>query len=112
MRDCLPLKLRAHWEVNVGGDELRQNSISTTGSLTSEDTGSILLDDELKASSDFEEEKLPEVFTTLKESFLKAFKAMDKELKLHPNIDCFCSGTTAVTALKQVRLLYEYYPFL
>lgn len=101
VRDCLPLKLRAHWEVNVGGDELRQNSISTIGSLTSEETGSIFIDDELKASSDLEEEKLPEVFTTLKESFLKAFKVMDKELKLHPNIDCFCSGTTAVTALKQ-----------
>ncbi|KAI0492737.1 hypothetical protein KFK09_027013 [Dendrobium nobile] len=101
VRDCLPLKLRANWEVNLGGDELKRNSISTTGSLTSEETTSIFLDDELKASSDFEEEKLPEVFTTLKESFLKAFKVMDKELKLHPNIDCFCSGTTAVTLLKQ-----------
>ncbi|KAH0451078.1 hypothetical protein IEQ34_021770 [Dendrobium chrysotoxum] len=101
VRDCLPLKLRANWDMNLGGDELRRNSISTTGSLTSEETTSIFLDDELKASSDFEEEKLPEVFTTLKESFLKAFKVMDKELKLHPNIDCFCSGTTAVTLLKQ-----------
>ncbi|KAK9138623.1 hypothetical protein Sjap_009217 [Stephania japonica] len=26
---------------------------------------------------------------------------MDKELRLHQNIDCFCSGTTAVTLVKQ-----------
>ena len=39
---------------------------------------------------------------TLKESILKACKVMDKELKLHPDIDCFCSGSTAVTMVKQV----------
>ncbi|KAI4334806.1 hypothetical protein L6164_013514 [Bauhinia variegata] len=39
-------------------------------------------------------------FMTLKESFLKAAKVMDKELKLHPDIDCFCSGTTAVALIK------------
>ncbi|CAN0916343.1 Probable protein phosphatase 2C 6 [Linum grandiflorum] len=38
---------------------------------------------------------------TFKDLFLKAFKAMDKELQLHPYIDCFCSGTTAVTVIKQ-----------
>ncbi|XP_054806470.1 probable protein phosphatase 2C 33 isoform X2 [Prosopis cineraria] len=31
----------------------------------------------------------------------EACKVMDKELKLHPGIDCFCSGTTAVTLVKQ-----------
>jgi len=36
-----------------------------------------------------------------KESHLRAFKVMDKELKLHPILECFCSGTTAVTAIKQ-----------
>lgn len=40
----------------------------------------------------------------LKESFLKACKVMDKELKLHADIDCFCSGTTAVTLVKQVEI--------
>lgn len=101
VRDSLPLKLNSQWEVNLGADELRQNSISTTGRLTSEGTASIYLEDELRASNDLEEEKLPEVFTTLKESFLQAFKVMDKELKLNPKIDCFCSGTTAVTLVKQ-----------
>ncbi|KAL2523855.1 putative protein phosphatase 2C 18 [Abeliophyllum distichum] len=46
-------------------------------------------------------EKLPEMHMPLKRSILKAFKLMDKELKLHPTIDCFCSGTTAVTLIMQ-----------
>jgi hypothetical protein len=42
------------------------------------------------------------MFLPLKQSYLKAFKTMDKELKLHPTVDCFCSGSTAVTLVKQV----------
>jgi hypothetical protein len=37
-----------------------------------------------------------------REAFLKSYKAMDKELKSHPNLDCFCSGSTAITIVKQV----------
>lgn len=43
------------------------------------------------------------MFAAWKESHLRAFKVMDKELKLHPILDCFCSGTTAVTVIKQGR---------
>ncbi|KAL5576884.1 hypothetical protein UlMin_018583 [Ulmus minor] len=42
-----------------------------------------------------------EIFSTLKEVVLRAFKVVDKELKLHPRIDCYCSGTTAVSLVKQ-----------
>ncbi|XP_058093593.1 probable protein phosphatase 2C 33 isoform X2 [Magnolia sinica] len=103
VRDSLPLKLSAHWEVNIGGDDgLRENNSSAAGSMNSEETTSLFMDDELRASVDLEEkEKHPEIFLTLKESFMKAFKVMDKELRLHPSIDCFCSGTTAVTLVKQ-----------
>ncbi|KAK8933692.1 putative protein phosphatase 2C 33 [Platanthera zijinensis] len=101
VRDSLPLKLNSHWEVSLEGGELRQSSIGTAGSMTSEETATVCVDEELMPSIDLEEEKLPGVFTTLKESFLKAFKVMDKELKLSPKIDCFCSGTTAVTLVKQ-----------
>ncbi|XP_042488482.1 probable protein phosphatase 2C 33 [Macadamia integrifolia] len=103
VRDSLPLKLRAHWEVNMGGDEVSiELSGSALGSMNSEDTSFLCLDEESKESIDLEEkEKHPDIFFTLRESFLKAFKVMDKELKLHPNIDCFCSGTTAVTLIKQ-----------
>uniref|UniRef100_A0A0D6R6Y8 PPM-type phosphatase domain-containing protein n=1 Tax=Araucaria cunninghamii TaxID=56994 RepID=A0A0D6R6Y8_ARACU len=41
------------------------------------------------------------VFAVWKESHLRAFKAMDKELRSHPMLDSFCSGTTAVTVVKQ-----------
>lgn len=51
-----------------------------------------------------EKEKLPEMYLPLKQAMLKAFKLMDKELKLHQAIDCFCSGTTTVALLKQVCL--------
>ena len=40
------------------------------------------------------------MFAAWKESHLRAFQVMDKELKLHPILDCFCSGTTIVTILK------------
>ncbi|KAM0940878.1 putative protein-serine/threonine phosphatase [Dioscorea sansibarensis] len=102
VRDYLPLKLSAHWEVNMGNEEYRENSMGTAGSVYSDEIASVILEDELTGSVDLEEkERHPEIFTTLKESFLKAFKVMDKELKLHSNIDCFCSGTTAVTLVKQ-----------
>ncbi|XP_020261551.1 probable protein phosphatase 2C 33 [Asparagus officinalis] len=101
VRDSLPLKLSSHLEVKVGN--VRENiSITTAGSMNSEDSLSLNLEEESRASADFEErDNYPEMFMGLKQSFLKAFKVMDKELRVHPNIDCFCSGTTAVTLLKQ-----------
>ncbi|KAI5555005.1 hypothetical protein POPTR_019G054200v4 [Populus trichocarpa] len=107
VRDSLPLKLTAHWEVNVASEDvLREISLNTTGSMNSEDTSFISADDESRASVDLEDaEKHPEIFQTLKESFLKAFKIMDRELRVHTNIDCFCSGTTAVTLVKQGQYL-------
>lgn len=107
VRDSLPLKLSAHWEVNIKSDEvLREVSLNTANSLCSEDTAFLSAEEESRASVDIEETvKQPEIFQTLKESFLKAFKVMDRELKVHANIDCFCSGTTAVTLVKQVILV-------
>ncbi|KAG8390741.1 hypothetical protein BUALT_Bualt01G0115100 [Buddleja alternifolia] len=103
VRDSLPLKLSAHWEVNLKSDEiLREVSLNTTGSLCAEDTSFLAVDEETRATVDVQEAgKYPEVFDTLKESFLKAFKVMDRELRMYANIDCFCSGTTAVTLVKQ-----------
>ncbi|XVE62167.1 hypothetical protein DITRI_Ditri06bG0096800 [Diplodiscus trichospermus] len=102
VRDYLPLKLSAHWEVNISSEDvLREVSLKTAGSI-SEDTALLSADEESRASLDLEEtKKHPEIFQNLKESFLKAFKVMDKELRMHAHIDCFCSGTTAVTLVKQ-----------
>lgn len=71
------------------------------------------MDDESLGSIDVEEtEVIPDMFLPLKKSILKAFKLMDKELKLHPTIDCFCSGTTAVALIKQVLVLSTFSNFL
>lgn len=43
----------------------------------------------------------PAIFGAWKESHLMAYRVMDKELFSHPSVDCFCSGTTTVTVLKQ-----------
>ncbi|GFQ00392.1 probable protein phosphatase 2c 33 [Phtheirospermum japonicum] len=108
VRDSLPLRLSSHWEVNIKSDgvlrEVSLNSVATCSSFGSEGTSFVSADDEAsRASVDVEEngKHRPEFFETLKESFLKAFKFMDRELRMHANIDCFCSGTTAVTLVKQ-----------
>ncbi|KAG8386890.1 hypothetical protein BUALT_Bualt03G0195900 [Buddleja alternifolia] len=41
-----------------------------------------------------------------REAFLKSYKSMDKELRSNPNLDCFCSGSTAVTLIKQGSNLF------
>jgi serine/threonine protein phosphatase PrpC len=41
-------------------------------------------------------------FDIWKQSYLKTYAAVDQELKHHPGIDSFCSGTTALTIVKQV----------
>ncbi|CAI9787152.1 unnamed protein product [Fraxinus pennsylvanica] len=103
VRDSLPLKLSANWEVDIKSDEVpREVCLNGTGSWCSKDTSFLSLEESSRASIDLEEtEKHPEVFQTLKESFLKAFKIMDRELRMYSNIECFCSGTTAVTLVKQ-----------
>ncbi|KAL9443261.1 hypothetical protein AB3S75_016590 [Citrus x aurantiifolia] len=40
-------------------------------------------------------------FYKWQEACVKAFKVMDKEVKLQENLDCFCSGTTAVVVIRQ-----------
>lgn len=40
-------------------------------------------------------------FQQWKKAILSAFKVMEKEVKLKENIDCSCSGTTAVVVIKQ-----------
>uniref|UniRef100_A0A1D1XCP6 protein-serine/threonine phosphatase n=1 Tax=Anthurium amnicola TaxID=1678845 RepID=A0A1D1XCP6_9ARAE len=43
----------------------------------------------------------PEMFDEWKEACISAFRAMDRELTQHPDLDCCYSGTTAVTVIKQ-----------
>ncbi|KAK9673482.1 hypothetical protein RND81_12G170200 [Saponaria officinalis] len=101
VRDSLPQKLNAHWEANSKDDVLMEMSMNTN-SLNSEDTSFVSADEESRVSAVVDDtEKQPDVFCALKETFLKAFRIMDRELRVHPSVDCFCSGTTAVTLIKQ-----------
>jgi len=39
---------------------------------------------------------------------VKAFDQVDEELRQHSGIDCICSGTTAVTVVRQVLMLLSF----
>ena len=92
VRDVLPIKLLSF----LHSYQSRWNGSNTTcfkGNLKRSDGG----DSEKDCSA---EDKLNSIW---RESFLKSYKAMDKELRSHPNLDCFCSGSTAITIVKQVH---------
>lgn len=100
VRDSLPLKLLYGWRPNLGEDKISTENNNGKGCMVSEE---IALDGDWAEVWDVEEsDKFPEMYLTLRKSLLKAFRLMDKELKLHPVVDSFCSGTTAVTLVKQV----------
>ncbi|ONK56803.1 uncharacterized protein A4U43_C10F13150 [Asparagus officinalis] len=103
VRDSLPLKLSSHLEVEVGNICFKENNnLSKAGSMNSEESSSLNLEEKSGVSVDLKQkENHSDILMGFKRSFLKAFKVVDKELEVHPNIDCFFSGTTAVTLLKQ-----------
>lgn len=97
VRDSLPLKLK--WELDPTRKE-EQNDARCQVSppmLKNKDSGTSHCDLGRQGSYN-------DIYVMLKESFLKAFKAMDKELKIHPYIDCYTSGTTSVALVKQVLI--------
>lgn len=61
-------------------------------------------DSDAESSEDFDDSSIssPEMFDEWKEACVSAFKAMDKELGMDADLECRCSGTTAVTIIKQV----------
>ncbi|XP_041007939.1 probable protein phosphatase 2C 52 [Juglans microcarpa x Juglans regia] len=98
VRDALPIKLSSFLhscQSKWGGS----NSTCFKGNLNKSDAG----DSEQYCSA---EDKLNSIW---REAFLKSYKAMDKELRSHPNLDCFCSGSTAVTLVKQGSNLFMGY---
>ncbi|KAL5212891.1 hypothetical protein ABZP36_023738 [Zizania latifolia] len=92
VRDLLPIKLIA----DLGSDEGRQTSTSNIKINGVEIGSPENMDRGAEQNGEY-----PDIFTSLRTSFLKAFHFMDRDLKLHKNIDCFFSGTTAVAVLKQ-----------
>ncbi|XP_040997434.1 probable protein phosphatase 2C 72 [Juglans microcarpa x Juglans regia] len=59
-------------------------------------------DDSLQNMVGIDDESMPSKSCHIwKEACISAFKVMDKEIKLQENLDCSCSGTTAVVAIRQ-----------
>ncbi|THG05770.1 hypothetical protein TEA_002324 [Camellia sinensis var. sinensis] len=94
VRDALPLKLLSF----MYSGESKQN-----GSTTTCCTGNLKSDGGDPEKDGATEDNMDSLW---RDTFLKSFKAMDKELRSHPNLDCFCSGSTAVTIVKQGSNLY------
>ncbi|KAL3355644.1 hypothetical protein AABB24_016697 [Solanum stoloniferum] len=104
VRDYLPILLRSEWETKSCGD---QNAVSKNGNTNGGLHFDDIVDDDLVESVEAENnENFPEIHLQIKRSILRAFRSMDKELKLHPSIDCFCSGSTAVTLVMQGQNIF------
>ncbi|WCJ30676.1 Protein phosphatase 2C family protein [Euphorbia peplus] len=101
VRDTLPIKLLSL----LHASELRQQNgaASQTCFKGHHSKKPDIVESEKNGSAD---DQLNSVWS---EAFLKSYKSMDKELKSHPNLDCFCSGSTAVTIIKQGSNLFMGY---
>ncbi|KAG4919966.1 hypothetical protein JHK85_058247 [Glycine max] len=78
LRDSFPLKLIAQWNLLHPNNNSSSNNNSDTPCAVA-----------------------PGNIGTLRDSFVKACKVMDRELKVQHQIDCSCSGSTGLTLLKQ-----------
>ncbi|EPS66665.1 hypothetical protein M569_08112, partial [Genlisea aurea] len=98
VRDALPILLRSQW--NDKPEIIGVEGMKSFDDFVEEDGCESVEGDEIEKVPEASV-PVPETYIPVKRSILKAFKLMDKELKLDPSIDCFCSGTTAVTLIKQ-----------
>ncbi|XP_071730296.1 probable protein phosphatase 2C 66 [Rutidosis leptorrhynchoides] len=99
VRDLLPVILSTQW---MDSTKIDPNCDDENGNVDGNIPEEELLEEYWCEQSDVEEkDTIPEKYLPLKKSILKSFKLIDKELKDNPSIDCFCSGTTAVTLIKQ-----------
>uniref|UniRef100_A0ACD5WWK2 Uncharacterized protein n=1 Tax=Avena sativa TaxID=4498 RepID=A0ACD5WWK2_AVESA len=96
VRDTLPSKL-----CDLIYDDCGESPTSNSDGSILEETLFAYPDAEDKSPTFAGQKEHRQFFDSMKESFRKAFRVMDKELKLHRNIDSICSGTTAVTLIKQ-----------
>ncbi|VVB07113.1 unnamed protein product [Arabis nemorensis] len=95
VRETLPVKLQSFFQT------IQSKQNGSKGTRFRRNSSKSAVQEAVKEGSD--EDKLKGLWG---EAFLKSFKAMDKELRSHPNVDCFCSGSTAVTILKQGSNLF------
>lgn len=120
VRDTLPFTLSTQLKmtsesdqsslVNENGFQIKcteEEEVQKTESEEVQKTESLTTMDEqwCELNPNENNDELPEMYLPLKHALLKSCQQIDKELKMHPTIDCFCSGTTSVTLIKQVLSL-------
>ncbi|CAN7065738.1 unnamed protein product [Brassica oleracea var. botrytis] len=105
VRDTLPSTLSTQLKLT---SESEQNGLVNEKGVqikcTEEEEAVTTMDEQwcdLNPNEDSDEQLLPEMYLPLKHALLKSCQQIDKDLKMHPTIDCFCSGTTSVTLIKQ-----------
>jgi len=103
VRDTLPSKL-----CDLIYDDFGESPTCNSDGSILEETLSPYADEEDKSPMSVQKLEHREFFFSMKDSFRKAFRVTDKELRLHRNIDSICSGSTAVTLIKQVTWLPIY----
>ncbi|CAO2813306.1 unnamed protein product [Amaranthus hypochondriacus] len=94
VRDTLPLKILSLLNSSPGKEGGSSGTYSN-GGLQSE-----------AAAAEKNDSSEDNISSLWRDIFLKSYKAMDKELRSHPNLDCFCSGSTAVSIVKQGSNLF------
>ncbi|XP_008799206.1 probable protein phosphatase 2C 64 [Phoenix dactylifera] len=100
VRDALPLKLLSSLPLPGGG--ARRTGLGCLG----RSRAPLASPGEAEAEKENVEEEEAASLSAWREAFVKSYKAMDKELRSHPTLDCFCSGSTAVILFKLGSKLY------
>ncbi|KAH9289984.1 hypothetical protein KI387_034101 [Taxus chinensis] len=99
VRDSLPMKLHSYWQSFK--DKTNDNNDTDRNHYKKKArNGPNDLDGEISSA------KESRLFSAWKETYLKAYKVMDKELRSNSTVDCFCSGSTAVSVVKQGQYLF------
>ncbi|KAF8706335.1 hypothetical protein HU200_030597 [Digitaria exilis] len=104
VRDTLPLKLSSALKPET---EEEEPSTDTLKLRTEEDPSSSNTDLDSSDKSDstsFSDDTIrdeKQLLSTWKNILVKTFEQVDEELRQHSGINCICSGTTAVTVVRQ-----------
>ncbi|KAI5082238.1 hypothetical protein GOP47_0001981 [Adiantum capillus-veneris] len=117
VRDTLPTKLMGLWKARMRGDiniiedeedgddesdeEGDSNEKPDENSGYAKRQGRQNFEDVNHNSRQSEQQRCSWAMRVWRESFMRGFRSMDRDLRMQPTIDCFCSGTTAIILLQQ-----------
>ncbi|KAG1368178.1 putative protein phosphatase 2C 64 [Cocos nucifera] len=100
VRNALPLKLLS--SLPLGGAVARRTGLGCLGRRRAPRAPA----GDAEAGKEHEEAEGELLLSAWRGAFVRSYKSMDRDLRSHPTLDCFCSGTTAVTLLKLGSKLY------